>query len=117
MAAALTLALAACGADEPGDVPPRTVATVPPPPAAEPPPVGLPHPAGVGPDGRCDAFDERRLRRLALGRAERLALRHGCLVRVAEIDGRGQALTSDLVPGRFDVRVRDGVVISVDPPP
>lgn len=59
------------------------------------------------------AFNARRIFGKALGKAERIAKRHGCVVQVVELNSHAQRVSGDLRPNRIDVAVRRGFVTRV----
>jgi hypothetical protein len=108
LACCLALFVAGCGDDEEqpvADDPDQAVSSTPDP---APPPAGEPTPPA-----EC-----RRLGRRLVGdpveAATARAERRGCVLRVAVVDGEGQALTDDFQPGRINVRVVGGLVSGVE---
>jgi hypothetical protein len=97
-AAALMAALAFAGAAGPS-------AAAPPPPSGRHvcprPPAGPPTPEG---------YDARELVGLRVGKAKRVAERHGCTLRVVRRDGEWLVVTQDFRTDRINVAVRDRVV-------
>lgn len=82
--------LVACGSDDDGDPPATTSA-----------------------DGLDDDFDETTIVGLPVDEAQRVVEGEGREFRVAVLDGEDQILTTDLVEGRVNVVVTDGLVESI----
>lgn len=91
--AALGMSVSACGDDDADDLPTTTV------------PSDQPDPP--------DDFDESSIIGLEVDAAQTEVTAQGREFRVAEIDGEAQVLTDDLVDGRVNVEVEDGVVTGV----
>lgn len=60
-----------------------------------------------------DGWNAKRIIGKRIARAQRMALTHGCAVRVAIIDGMELALTRDYVSNRMNVAVRAGRVTHI----
>ncbi|HKJ36959.1 MAG TPA: hypothetical protein VKA36_10360 [Solirubrobacterales bacterium] len=129
LAAALLLALAGCGDDadegttasssgagaaaptstnlDPSDTPP----TIPDLPDNDDPEMvvctGAPKPGGDG------VFNATAVIGEPLAQAEAAAAKQGCQIRVAMIDGQGQALTEDFRPDRVNVAIEDDEVTEI----
>jgi hypothetical protein len=67
--------------------------------------------AGMDPGRLCgEGLDVHRLKGKPMGRAERLARRHECVVRTVRLNGLWLSVTQDYVTNRINVAVRDGTV-------
>lgn len=80
-------------------------------------PVRCPSEGGFGKGGGSaarDGFDARELLGLTTERAQALARRHDCVVRVVNRDGRDLVRTMDYSSGRVNVTETDGRVVRLD---
>lgn len=106
VAPVLVFGMAACGDDDTVEDPPAAVDPAPDP--GDDPPTDPTMDPGVE-----DDFDDSTIIGLPVDEAQAQVEGDDRQFRVAEIDGEPQALTMDLVEGRVNVVVNDGIVESV----